>query len=124
MTFSTLNKCQLLVQNIPWTSEIGFLLFAREPGVIGLQKDSYVTNVEFQALEPGEGIPPGVGPTFRLRAEDAQKLMDELWRCGLRPSEGSGSAGALRAVERHLEDMRSIVGKKLGVELDRVRWAR
>lgn len=22
--------------------------------------------------------------------------MDELWRCGLRPSEGSGSAGSLR----------------------------
>lgn len=39
----------------------------------------------------------------------ALKLMDDLWVCGLRPSEGSGSAGALAATERHLGDMRRIV---------------
>lgn len=38
----------------------------------------------------------------------AQELMDDLWRCGLRPSEGAGSAGALAATERHLADMRSV----------------
>jgi hypothetical protein len=46
-----------------------------------------------------------------------QKLMDDLWDCGLRPSEGTGSAGALAAVEKHLGDMRKIAGKKIGVEL-------
>ncbi len=121
MTFSLLHKAQLLVQNIPWRQEIGFLLFSRQPGVIGEERDAYVTNVEFQTVEPGEGIPPGVEPTFRLGPQDAQTLIDDLWRCGLRPSEGSGSAGALRAVEAHLEDMRRIVGKKLDVELERVR---
>ena len=46
-----------------------------------------------------------------------QKLMDELWNCGFRPSEGTGSAGSLKKTEDHLKDMRKIVSKKLGVEL-------
>jgi len=47
--------------------------------------------------------------TAYLHNEHAQILMDDLWRCGLRPTEGRGSAGALAATEAHLEDMRSIV---------------
>jgi hypothetical protein len=41
----------------------------------------------------------------------AQELMDDLWQCGVRPSEGSGSAGSLAATERHLHDMRALVFK-------------
>lgn len=52
-------------------------------------------------------------PTFSLRDEQAQQFMDELWRVGFRPSEGSGSSGSLAATERHLEDMRTIVFKTL-----------
>ena len=47
-------------------------------------------------------------PTARLENEEAQFLIDELWRCGLRPSEGTGSAGSLAATERHLKDMQTI----------------
>lgn len=46
--------------------------------------------------------------------------MDELWTCGLRPSEGTGSAGSLAATERHLKDMQVIAMgllKKDGVEV-------
>jgi hypothetical protein len=39
--------------------------------------------------------------------------MDELWRVGLRPTEGSGSAGSLAATERHLSDMQRIAFKLL-----------
>lgn len=53
-----------------------------------------------------------IDPTFQLRIEDAQNLMDNLWHVGLRPSEGSGSAGSLMATQKHLEDMRAIVFKK------------
>lgn len=38
----------------------------------------------------------------------AQRLMDDLWNCGLRPTEGRGSAGQLEAVQRHLDDMKKI----------------
>lgn len=47
-------------------------------------------------------------PALRLRVEEAQALMDELWGVGLRPSEGTGSAGSLAATERHLKDMQRI----------------
>lgn len=58
-------------------------------------------------------IDPNVGvrtdPTMNLHMEEAQQLMDELWRCGLRPTEGTGSAGAMAAVQAHLADMRKLV---------------
>lgn len=50
-------------------------------------------------------------PALQIGMTAAQQLMDELWRAGLRPSEGSGSAGALAATERHLKDMQRIVFK-------------
>lgn len=53
-----------------------------------------------------------VDPACRLDQTSAQELMDDLWRCGLRPSEGSGSAGQLSATERHLSDMRRLVFKE------------
>jgi len=47
-------------------------------------------------------------PVVSLPMEDAQTLMDELWRAGIRPTEGAGSAGSMAATERHLKDMQSI----------------
>ena len=58
----------------------------------------------FEAVDEGEIREPWV----RLSPHDAQTLMDELWRCGLRPTEGTGSAGSLAATERHLKDMQAI----------------
>jgi len=51
-------------------------------------------------------------PSFVLGNDIAQVLMDDLWDAGLRPTEGTGSAGALAATQRHLEDMRTLVFKK------------
>ena len=50
-------------------------------------------------------------PFARLDIQAAQQLMDELWQCGLRPSEGTGSAGSLKATQEHLKDMQKIVFK-------------
>lgn len=47
--------------------------------------------------------------TFSVTSEEAQRMMDELWRVGVRPSAEEGSAGAMAAVQRHLEDMRTLV---------------
>jgi len=52
-----------------------------------------------------------VEPCMRLSQDDAQTMMDELWGAGIRPSEGSGSAGSLAATQRHLDDMRALVFK-------------
>ena len=43
-----------------------------------------------------------------LTLDKAQQLMDDLWQCGLRPAEGSGSAGSMKKIEDHLADMQKI----------------
>lgn len=63
-------------------------------------------------MEPGSFI---AEPFLRMTPTEAQRLMDELWGCGLRPSEGSGSAGSLAATERHLKDMQTIAMSLLDV---------
>ena len=60
--------------------------------------------VIMESLEPGAFVVP----MMKLGIQEAQQLMDELWRCGLRPTEGTGSAGSLAATERHLADMQKI----------------
>lgn len=47
--------------------------------------------------------------TMQLRPSEAQQFMDELWRVGIRPTEGAGSVGQMAATEKHLEDMRRLV---------------
>ncbi len=37
-------------------------------------------------------------PCMGLSDTGAQVLMDDLWTCGIRPTEGSGSAGSLLAL--------------------------
>jgi hypothetical protein len=49
--------------------------------------------------------------SMHFSKEDAQRFIDELWNAGLRPSEGTGSAGSLAATQRHLDDMRALVFK-------------
>lgn len=59
-------------------------------------------------------------PSLTISQQSAQDLMDQLWRCGLRPTEGAGSAGSLAATERHLRDMQAIcmgLLKKYEVEI-------
>lgn len=66
--------------------------------------------VEFKQLTPEEAVFEGAYAMV-LKRDDLQSLMDELWSVGVRPSEGTGSAGSLAATERHLKDMRSLVFK-------------
>lgn len=61
--------------------------------------------LEFEVVKEGHRIEP----TIRITTREAQQLMDDLWQCGLRPSEGTGSAGALKATQNHLQDMRRLV---------------
>ena len=62
---------------------------------------------------------PSTSPLSRERGETIlQVLMDDLWNCGVRPTEARGSAGQLSAVNDHLKDMKKIAGKFLEVKLD------
>lgn len=74
-----------------------------------------VSGTSITELKENEAIV--VDPMALLSRADAQGLIDDLWNCGLRPAEGSGSEGSLAATQRHLADMRTIVGSKLNIEL-------
>jgi len=89
-------------QKLSWGDNIQFLLMD-----LG-DKVGYVTDLIISTKKDGEFIEP----SFQLSYEYAQQLMDDLWTCGLRPTEGSGSAGAMAATQKHLEDMRKLVFEK------------
>jgi hypothetical protein len=70
-------------------------------------ESGWCVDAEFKKIPEGE-VPPWF---LRIGDLEAQALMDRLWTAGFRPTEGSGSAGALAATERHLVDMRRMVFK-------------
>lgn len=79
-------------------------LFIRDASMGNLTHDYVVQPLVFAAAEVGLLHEP----CARLRIDDAQQFMDELWRAGIRPAEGAGSAGAMTAAQAHLADMRTI----------------
>lgn len=64
-----------------------------------------VTIQSLTTREERYGVKP---PMLHVGDYAMQQLMDELWRVGIRPTEGTGSAGSLAATERHLSDMQNI----------------
>lgn len=84
----------------PWSDSVALAVMQR----FNDGKKCFAAPFTMVELLPGEMVEP----TLRMENQTAQGLMDELWRCGLRPSEGSGSAGSLAATERHLKDMQTI----------------
>ena len=95
--------------NAPWYRGIEFQIVGIDN--VFSPRTSKLGKLEWQDWTPGE-IPP---ETFGLNYEQAQTLMDDHWACGLRPTEGKGSAGSLAATEKHLEDMRVIVFDRLKI---------
>lgn len=75
----------------------------------GVESVTHATVIEMKPVNPDEAT--AFTPTFSLHMDEAQQLMDELWHCGLRPTEGTGSAGSLAATERHLKDLQRLVFK-------------
>lgn len=64
----------------------------------------------FDSVEEKEAEQDGYSlPAMSLTKESVQSLMDELWACGVRPSNGDGNFGQLAATKAHLEDMRKMV---------------
>jgi hypothetical protein len=67
-------------------------------------KQVFAKNIEWEERQEAQLI----SPIFYMQIQDAQVLMDDLWAAGMRPTEGTGSAGSLSATQKHLEDMRRI----------------
>jgi hypothetical protein len=98
-------EIEFLLNKAPFGTGIEFHVFSKsDDGVYRVLKSELM----MEEHKPFEVLPKA---QIRLSTMKAQKLMDDLWDCGIRPSEGSGSAGAMAATERHLEDMRSLVFK-------------
>lgn len=95
----------------PWLCDSIEISLARITTVDGQRSVAVAENMQMRTLTAdrvGEEIPA----LMALRPEEAQQFMDELWRAGIRPTEGAGSVGQLSAVQAHLEDMRTLVFKK------------
>lgn len=53
-------------------------------------------------------------PLLLLKPDEAQRLMDSLWECGVRPRSNT-SAGQLAQAEKHLADLRVIAFHNLRI---------
>ena len=73
-------------------------------GFRAIDGDYICTELKMEKREPHTYY----APIMQIDMTAAQVLMDNLWDCGIRPTEGKGSAGALKATEDHLKDMREI----------------
>ena len=88
--------------------DIAIYLFER----LGSEKIAMMTDVTMETLEIGQFRPE---TPLVINLTTAQELIDSLWECGLRPSEGSGSAGSLKSTENHLKDMQTLSWRLLGM---------
>lgn len=87
----------------PWRRDVELRL-----AVVDGARMAIATGLTMDEGQEGQDVAPFLTIDYTM----AQALMDELWECGLRPSKGTGSAGAFEAQGRHLEDMRSLVFAK------------
>jgi hypothetical protein len=93
----------IFAQSMPWQGGVQLLILGRS---FDERRTYQVSSIEVEEHEASEVFPDS--SIIHIRYEVAQRLMDDLWNCGLRPTEGTGSAGSLKATQTHLEDMRKI----------------
>ena len=103
---------RLRLQASPWSCGVQLLIMEETQD----GKRSYVKQMVMERVEGVTAVPPSSIIEFDLTV--AQTLMDDLWRCGIRPSEGTGSAGSLKATENHLQDMRDIAKKSVDLLIE------
>ncbi len=105
--FESLRDFKILARPVPWRGGIDIWIGATP--ILSSDKTVVIDHIIWK--ENPDGLNPGDAP-LTINYQAAQRLIDDLWNCGLRPSEGSGSAGALKATQGHLADMRKLVFEK------------
>jgi len=98
-------------RNTPFSKNID-ISFAEFGKCGSVSRFAVATDITMTEVEDGAVTKPLIS----IKPQVAQELMDTLWQCGLRPSEGSGSAGSLSATERHLADMEKIAFHALKID--------
>lgn len=93
---------QVRAKKAPWGKVIDIAIFTQVVGV----KYLAVKQLDIEDINTDD-----IPVCLKMDPTSAQQLIDDLWDCGLRPSEGSGSAGAMMAVQNHLKDMQRLVFK-------------
>lgn len=107
-----INKITPIVFRQPWEEKYSVILRGVKETEGGQTVLGYAEPILFRSRKPEEDGQL-VAPAIQLTKDEAQALMDQLWSCGLRPTEGSGGAGSLAATERHLADMQKLTFKLL-----------
>jgi hypothetical protein len=103
------DEIRITADRVPWNYDVAIRIGAVDRM---RHKIAHAKTVVFEDVPDGTMF---AEPTLRIGETAAQSLMDQLWTCGIRPTEGHGSAGALSATQRHLEDMRQLVFKAHGI---------
>lgn len=93
----------------PWMNGVEIAAFGKLPN-----GDTRVAVVQWETIADNAEMKP----TLAIRMDQAQVLMDDLWNAGVRPTDGAGSAGAMRAAERHIQDLRAVAFKVLGIGME------
>lgn len=103
-------RMEIRAQREPYFLDKIAVTLAHITNVDGSRKVAIVEPLTLRTIEEHDNC-VSCEPTFRLWPDEAQQFMDELWRTGIRPTEGAGSVGQLGAVQEHLADMRALVFK-------------
>jgi hypothetical protein len=101
-------RMRITVDRQPWSRAIELRIGVED------DKGNFVVARPVEMHEAAEG--ERVDPCLSIRPEAAQQLMDELWGIGVRPSQEEGSTGQAAAMQRHLDDMRTITFHTLKVK--------
>jgi hypothetical protein len=105
-----MDRLVMRVERSPWSIDgtLGVVMYLRK--IRSDRPDQIaVAQVTFRDLTTDEAEGTSPAPSFSLNQTDAQRLMDELYAAGVRPTEAAGSVGQLGAVQAHLQDMRKLV---------------
>lgn len=107
-------KLHLEAQKNTMTQKVDFVVCKTGGGHFEL----VTLDVKIGSHEPSEEeMGTALQPTFSLYYEQAQQALDELWKCGFRPSWETQGPGELEATKAHLKDMRALLAEALGAKL-------
>lgn len=103
---------QLAIDTRPWLDGVEIYLRGENHNLSPLRGELYQA-VGLCIVKVEETASLISKPAFSLRDKEVQQLMTGLWRMGYRPnSEMIPTAHTLDAVNKHLEDMRTLVFDK------------